>query len=197
MPPTVPPPTIPIDASLAPRDRILAAAGQLFHRRGVGATGVDLLIDVAGVAKATFYRYFPSKDDLVVAWLEDPHTRWFDRVRGEAEAVSSTPDGVLAAFFDGVIGWLEADRIRGCPYLNIAVEIPDTTHPARLAARAYLAEIERWMLATLQAAGREDAQSLSARLMALLCGGVSLSAARHDMAPARVTARSAQRWLGL
>ena len=53
------------------RDRILGAAHDFFHNVGIRATGVDTLIEAAGVAKATFYRHFPSKDDLVVAWLMD------------------------------------------------------------------------------------------------------------------------------
>jgi hypothetical protein len=61
----------------APRERILGAASELFTRQGVGATGVDSLIETAGVAKATFYRHFPSKDDLIIAWLRDPRTRRF------------------------------------------------------------------------------------------------------------------------
>ena len=59
------------------RDRLLAAANDYFHNVGIGATGVDTLIEAAGVAKATFYRHFPSKDDLVVAWLSDDRPRSF------------------------------------------------------------------------------------------------------------------------
>ena len=63
------------------RDRILAAAGQLFAEQGVRATGVDALIATADVAKATFYRHFPSKDDLIVAWLQEPERAFSRRSR--------------------------------------------------------------------------------------------------------------------
>src|ERR1700694_4431274 len=67
-----------------PRDRILAAASALFARNGIRAVGVDAIIAAAGVAKASFYRHFRSKDDLVVAWLRDGRARWLDRVRAES-----------------------------------------------------------------------------------------------------------------
>jgi AcrR family transcriptional regulator len=58
------------------RQRLLLAASELFYRDGISATGVDALTEAAKVAKATFYRHFPSKDDLVMAWLQQPEARW-------------------------------------------------------------------------------------------------------------------------
>ena len=104
------------------RDRLLTAATQLFADAGVQATGVDAIIESAGVAKATFYRHFPSKDDLVVAWLRDPRTRWFDRVRAKAKASSVDPRDEVLLFFEAVAEWLEDDGYRGCAYLNSSVE---------------------------------------------------------------------------
>lgn len=182
-------------AELQPRDRILKAASELFSRRGIAATGVDTLIKSAGVAKATFYRHFPSKDDLIVAWLLDERTRWFDRVRRIAEETAASPDELVPAFFDAVAGWLEADDYRGCPYLNTAVEIVNPAHPARRALQDYLSEIEGYLRDALAARGYARAGALAAELQTLLAGGISLSAARGTSAPLMMARQAAIRLL--
>src|SRR6267143_1614513 len=84
-----------------PRDRILEAAYDLFSRRGIRAVGIDEVIDRAGVAKATLYRHFPSKDALAVAFLELREQRWSrDLVEAEATRRSATPEEQILAVFD-------------------------------------------------------------------------------------------------
>ena len=111
------------------RDRILSAAHDYFHNVGIRATGVDTLIEAAGVAKATFYRHFPSKDDLVVAWLCDSRPRWFYRIRDEAEDVAPRPEELIPLIFESVARWIEEDGFRGCAFLNAAVEITGSVIP--------------------------------------------------------------------
>ena len=172
------------------RDRLLTAASQLFPLAGVQATGVDAIIESAGVAKATFYRHFPSKDDLVVAWLRDPRTRWFDRVRAKAQASSVDPRDEILLFFESVARWLESEGYRGCPYLNASVEITDPKHPARLVIREYLDEISAHFRRLLADAGYADAEARAMQLHALLAGAISLAVARQTSAFA-ITAREA------
>jgi AcrR family transcriptional regulator len=162
-----------------PRERILMAAAMLFAENGTGPTGVDTLIEAAGVAKATFYRHFPSKDALIVAWLQDPRTRWFDRVRTRAEARASTPIDVIPSLFEAVAEWLEADDYLGCPYLNTAVEISDPRHPASQTIRTYLAEIGAYLEEGAAAAGHPNPAELGSELHALLAGSISLAVANR------------------
>jgi AcrR family transcriptional regulator len=171
-----------ITPTAGPRERILAAAALLFAENGPGQTGVDSLIAAAGVAKATFYRHFPSKDDLVLAWLRDSRTRWFDWVRATAEARAVTPDELVARLFDAVAEWLEAEDFLGCPYLNTAVEISDPGHPAAEAIRDYLAEIGAYLEAAVAAAGHRDATRLGRELHVLLAGSISLGVANRTTA---------------
>lgn len=160
------------------RDRLLAAASDLFYANGIQATGVDTLIAAAGVAKATFYRHFPSKDDLVAAWLREPRTRWIDDVRVTVAARVAAADGRIPVFFDVVREWLEEADFRGCPYLNAAVELTGTAHPARAIIRDYLQEVEDYLEHLLAEAGYRDARSLAAQLQALTAGAISLAVAR-------------------
>jgi len=175
----------------SPRERLLTAASKLFHGMGIQAAGVDAIIAEAGVAKATFYRHFPAKDDLVVAWLRDPRTRWFDRVRAEAEARGTDPADVLPRLFDEVAAWLEAEGYRGCAYLNVGVEITDPAHPARAVVTEYLQEIEDYLAGLLAAARYRDPRRLATQMQALLAGTISLAVARRSGANARAAREAA------
>jgi AcrR family transcriptional regulator len=176
------------------RDRLLGAAATLFQENGIQATGVDAIIESAGVAKATFYRHFPSKDDLVVAWLRDPQARWFERVRARAQASGAGPRDEILLFFEATAEWLEAEGYRGCPYLNSATEIPDPMHPARLVIRETLDEIAEYLRSLVSAAGHRDAELKAMELQALLAGAISLAVAHRTGAYA-LTAREAARKL--
>lgn len=184
-------------AQSSPRDRILRAATQLFSRHGIGPTGVDTLIASAAVAKATFYRHFPSKTDLVVAWLQHPRTRWFDRVRLRAEERAGSPAGLIPAFFDAVVEWLEAKDYQGCPYLNSAVEIRDDRSPALEAVRGALSEIEAFFRDALAAMGHRDRGERAQQVETLLAGGISLAVARRSSAPVIAARAAALRLIGL
>jgi AcrR family transcriptional regulator len=163
-----------------PRRRILATAALLFAENGVARTGVDTLIEAAGVAKATFYRHFPSKDALVLAWLQEPETRWFERVRITAEARATTPREVIPRLFEAVADWLAAEDYLGCPYLNAAVEIADPNVPAARTIRAHLAEIRQYLDASAAAAGAPDPARLGSELHALLAGAIALGVATRS-----------------
>jgi AcrR family transcriptional regulator len=176
-------PTGRIGRPSSPRERIMAAAALLFAEAGLARTGVDTLIGAADVAKATFYRHFPSKDALVVAWLNDPGTRWFDRVRVEAELGVATPDEVLPRFFEAVAKWLESGDFVGCPYLNTALELSDPAHPASRPIRDHLAEIRQWLVDRAAAVGAPDPVRVGAELHALVAGAISLGVAERTSAP--------------
>jgi AcrR family transcriptional regulator len=163
--------------SRTPRERILIAASTLFGRRGTVRTGVDTIIAEAGVAKATFYRHFPSKEDLLVAWLRSPQTRWFDHVRAavEAETDGATPGERGQRLFAAVAAWLEAGDYSGCPYLHVAVETADAAgQPGARESRLYLEEIRAYLEGIAVAAGHPDPAKASRQLQASLAGAITL-----------------------
>src|SRR5690349_22490910 len=91
-------------------ERILAAAYKLFSRRGIRAVGVDEIIETAGVAKATLYRHFPSKDDLVLAFLQRREDVWTHGwVEHEARSRADDPRDQLLAIFDIFEEWFHSD----------------------------------------------------------------------------------------
>ena len=152
----------------AARDRILLSAASLFAGGRIRVTGVDSLIARADVAKATFYRHFPSKDDVVAAWLHTPEARWLDVVAGELEG---TPPLVRLVDFWGAMGrWAEADGYHGCPFLNTLGEIRDPDHPASPLVSTYIGEVEAYLSSAALEAGIHDAASMGRQLRFLTMG---------------------------
>jgi AcrR family transcriptional regulator len=163
------------EASLA-RRRLLDTATRLFYEGGIHAVGIDRIIAEAGVAKATFYNHFPSKDDLVVAYIEEQ-----DRL-GRA-AVAALPKQPPRAMISAIMGRIsEAVTVggwRGCPFLNAAAEYPDPVSPVRRAINARRA----WYHDSLESLLAEDsdpAPSVTASLLVAVSDGLLESAYLDD-----------------
>jgi AcrR family transcriptional regulator len=124
------------------RERILDTAYDLFSHRGIHAVGVDELVERAGVAKATLYKHFPSKDALVLAFLERREQLWtLGWVESEARRRGATPEGQLLAIFDLFDEWFQADDFEGCSFINTLLEFRDLDHPVGRASADYLGNI--------------------------------------------------------
>ncbi|MEU3740047.1 TetR family transcriptional regulator [Streptomyces sp. NPDC032198] len=108
--------------------RILAAAEELFYRRGITAVGVDLIAERSGVTKRTLYNQFGSKDHLVAAYLTGRDQRWRSLVRAAVDA-SDTPAAAVTAPFEALRTWSRTNT-RGCAFINALAELPDPSHPA-------------------------------------------------------------------
>ncbi|MGV9316898.1 TetR/AcrR family transcriptional regulator [Streptomyces sp. NPDC003691] len=156
------------------RDRILGAALRLFYEEGIRAVGVDRLIAESGVTKATFYRHFPSKEELVVAYV-----RSIDRdIRGLVEGASGRMPARAAveAFFGGPGGigdQLCRPGFRGCPFLNAAAEHPDPVSPVSVAIRSHMDWLRGRLLGLLTEAGHPAPEAAADRLMLLRHGGMT------------------------
>jgi AcrR family transcriptional regulator len=127
----------------AARDRILATATALFIAVGIRAVGVDRLIAESGVARATFFRHFPTKDDLVVAFLEAQAAD----ARRDLTRIRTMPDGARALLGEiaaGAKAGMACQGFRGCEFINTAAEFSDPEHPARIVVdrhRAWVRDI--------------------------------------------------------
>jgi AcrR family transcriptional regulator len=123
--------------SLPPRERILAAARELFYRRGIHAVGVDAIAEAAGTNKMTLYRHFASKDALVAACLSELTQEFEIAWDAIAAAHAGDPKGQLLAWLRHICDFKEYEAERGCALANAAVELPDKDHPARRVIREY------------------------------------------------------------
>ena len=139
------PPGQSIGRGAATKERIVDAASDLFYAQGLRAVSADKIIERAGITKVTFYRHFPTKDDLIVAYLER-RAAWERLVILAAiEASHGEADEAIRLVSDGI--GLEAcsTGFRGCPFINAAAEYPDATHPVRKAVDSH----RSWYLAML------------------------------------------------
>jgi AcrR family transcriptional regulator len=133
----------------AARERILESAYDLFSRKGVRAVGVEEVIERAAVAKATLYRHFPSKDDLVLAFLRRREEVWTHGwVEAEARRRGASPEDRLLAIFDLFDEWFHRDDFEGCAFINVLLETANLKHPIGRASAEHLENI-RGILGTL------------------------------------------------
>jgi AcrR family transcriptional regulator len=166
------------------RRRILDTAYELFARRGIRAVGIDEVIERAGVAKATLYRHFPSKDDLVVAFLELREQRWtLAWVEAEARRRGTTAEEQLLAIFDLFDEWFHRDDFEACSFINVLLEM-GSTHPAGRASIVHLENIRSIVSRLAEEAGLRDPESF-ARSWHILMKGSIVSASEGDADAAR------------
>lgn len=126
------------------RARLLSTAGELFYAEGLHSVGVDRIISSAPVTRATFYRHFPSKDDLVVAYLTEADQAIRAQV-GAVRADASSPDEVIRGVAETITDGIRSKGFRGCAFLNAAAEYPDPQHAVH---RAVLTHRD-WFLSTV------------------------------------------------
>ncbi len=175
------------------RERILECAYELFSRRGIRGVGIDEVVQSAGVAKATLYRHFPSKDDLTLAFLERREQRWTrDWVEAEAGRRGSTPEEQLLAIFDAFDEWFRREDFEACSFINVLLEM-GSEHAAGRASVDHLANIRSFVRRLAQDARLRDLDSFAHSWHILMKG--SIVAAAEGDAEAAQRAKSMGRLL--
>jgi AcrR family transcriptional regulator len=161
------------------RERIVETAYELFSRRAIRDVGIDEVIERAGVAKATLYRHFPSKDDLVIAFLERREERWtLAWVEAEARRRGTTPERQLLAIFELFDEWFHRDDFEACSFINVLLEM-GPAHPAGQASVRHLASIRSVVGRLAEEAALRDPDSFARSLHILMKGSI-VSAAEGD-----------------
>jgi AcrR family transcriptional regulator len=167
------------------RERILETAYDLFSRRGIRGVGVDEVIERAAVAKATLYRHFSSKDELVIAFLERREEVWTrGRVEAGARERGRTPEEQLLAIFDVFDDWFHEDGFDGRSFINVLLEIADPGHPIARATVGHLENI-RDILRTLATEAELRDPDGFARKWHILMKGSIVSAGEGDLDAAK------------
>ncbi|MDQ4039482.1 MAG: TetR/AcrR family transcriptional regulator [Actinomycetota bacterium] len=158
----------------------MRAAYELFSRSGTRTVGVDAVVARAAVAKMTLYRHFPSKQDLVLAFLERREQLWTREWLG-AEVVrrESQPAKQLLAIFDVFSDWFHTEEFEGCTFIQVLLEHTDLTDPVRVATVANLENIRGFLRGLAAEAGVEDTDSF-ARQWHILMKGSIISALEGD-----------------
>jgi AcrR family transcriptional regulator len=154
------------------RERILDAAVEQYYAEGIRAVSADKLIAAAHVSKVTFYRHFPSKSDLVGAYLQIRSDQERSAVLAAREEHAGDPRAVLRWYAE-VVGQIScAAGFRGCPFINAAAELPDGDHPGRRVIETHRAWLTGQVTELLGEAGTDDAPARAEQLMMLRDGAM-------------------------
>jgi AcrR family transcriptional regulator len=171
--------------SVGARERILEAAYELFSRKGIRAVGTEELIEVAGVSRATLYRHFASKNDIVLAFLQRREHRWTrEFVEAEARRRGTTPREQLLAIFDVFDEWFHEDDFDGCSFINVLLETADLAHPVGQASAAHLEYIRSVVRTLAEEAGIEETAEFAHSWHILMKGSI-VAAGEGDVDAAR------------
>ncbi|WP_198663267.1 TetR/AcrR family transcriptional regulator [Jiangella endophytica] len=166
------------------RERILATSYRLFARRGVLGVGVDEVIERSHVAKATFYKHFPSKNDLVLAFLDRREREWtIGLVEAESQKRGETPEEQLLAIFDVFDEWFRSDDFDGIAFITVLLEM-GRSHPLGQASIQHLANLRAIVAGRAAEAGLRDPEGF-ARSWQILMKGSIIAALEGDVDAAR------------
>ena len=173
------------------RDRVFDAACDLFYRKGIRAVGVEEIVSTADVAKISLYRSFPSKDELVAAYLEARNAwywRWWDEV---VSRHPGDPKEQLRAVFRSLLRKVASEGYRGCPFTNSATEFPDPGHPGRRIAEANKRELRARLAALSAGLGARDPALLADQLLLLMEGAYTIGQTLGSPEPVRAVTAAA------
>lgn len=184
------------------RQKLVDTAGRLFYAQGYQATGINQIIDEADVCKASFYNHFPTKEDLLVAWLERSHNEATARVRNLL-AQPLGPRELVAEIFRFHEEQLSATAYRGCPFMNCLAEIP--------VAEGRVRQVMQWHTSTMRqileeivgrvtrdrGLGKEQISALADDLEVIMQGGLTNARSASDLKPLKHAHKMTQRILGL
>jgi len=172
----------------SPRERLLTASDELFYRDGVHSTGIDAIIEKAGVAKGSLYYIFGGKDELVAAYLRGRLERWRQAVLA-AQASAADPDQKILAVFDAIADYVSLPEYRGCPFHNAAAEAP-AGECQQLAIDEYRTWLRQSFLQLAAETGVSDCEALADALIVLYDGALATTGTAE---PARNAAMTAKR----
>jgi AcrR family transcriptional regulator len=177
------------------RDHLLETALRLFNQHGYHATGIDLIIATAGVAKTTLYRHFETKEDLILAALERRDEQDRDAMRAFVEQRASDPVQRLLVTFDFLETWLRDESFRGCIFVSAAGEHKDTVNPVFRAAVMHKRLVLAYFEELAHAARLAEPKRIAAEINLLHEGAIAVAQMTRTAEPARQAKRMAAQLL--
>jgi AcrR family transcriptional regulator len=175
--------SLPAERRSVARERLVKAAERVFYAEGINAVSVDYVISEARVTRSTFYRYFPSKDDLVAAYLTD-RDQAIRVACASAEAHGEDPAETLRLIMHAIGDELCGGGFRGCPFINAAAEFPDPDSPVHRAVLTHRSWFRSTVIDLLTRAGARQPES-AARTLVMLRDGAMVGGYLEDAAATR------------
>ncbi|GGI54620.1 TetR/AcrR family transcriptional regulator [Oxalicibacterium solurbis] len=175
--------------------KLLDTTERLIYAGGIGATGMDQIVKVSGVARKTIYRHFKTKDELVAEALRKRDERWMNWFITESEK-GGTPAGKLLATFDALEQWFFTPDFRGCAFINAAGEIGDPTDPIRAVSKLHKVKLHDYLLQLTKEYGAADPEELAYEFLMLIDGAITVALVMNDRNAARKGKQLARKLLG-
>ena len=154
------------------QEHILQTASGLFYAHGIKATGIDTIVKASGIAKMSLYKYFPSKDDLVVAHLRRSKETILSHINNGISGEDKSAVQTLLAVFDVFAEILSSPEFRGCPFINASAEFAEVGSPIQMAVADFSICLHNLLAGLAKQAGIVDAQQLARQLSMLLTGAI-------------------------
>ena len=174
---------------LGRRDHIVEVAIKLFCEHGFHATGVDRIMREAKVSKKTLYNHFRSKDELILAALQQHDSVFRNNFVKDVEQLSDTPEGQLIAIFDAAENWFSDQNFFGCMFVNVVGEYSDANSPMRDVSKSFKKMVWRYIHDLCTKAGVTEPETMANQL-ALLFEGAIVTAQISGTAGSAATAKN-------
>lgn len=156
------------------RDHILGVAAQLFYSRGINATSVDTIVAEAGIAKVTLYKYFKSKEQLIVEYLRQYDDKLWKRL-SEVASQSDTPPGArLSGLVEAILDWIDDEEFKGFAFINATVEFPQLDSAVHQTSLEFARTLRTTLAELAREAGIKKPESLALQL-ALVIEGAAIT----------------------
>lgn len=152
------------------REKILLTASSLFESRGIQASGVDTIIAEAGIAKATLYKHYPSKNLLVTAYLRDKSDRFYEWLNSRLVSKKENSVEILITLCELVEQWIITPEFHGLPFHIASVEFPNPDHPINQYSAVLAVELQGYLAKIAATAGAKDPEALGQQLTILFEG---------------------------
>ena len=158
-----------MQTATTPKERLFETAARLFYQHGYRAIGVDTIAEEAGIGKMTLYRHFPSKDDLIVAFLRDSNADFWEHFERSTKHAPTARDRLLA-FFEALQNYVVSPACYGCPFINVASEYPEADYSGHRVALEHKQSVRARFRQLAQEAGARQPEALANGLFLLMDG---------------------------
>ncbi|WP_409192727.1 TetR/AcrR family transcriptional regulator [Bradyrhizobium sp. RDM4] len=181
-------------SALAPRERILKTASDLFYRFSIHAVGVDRIIAESGVAKMTFYKHFPSKANMVATYLRHQDAAWFQMLAASTEKPGLSPLERVLAIFDALGESFRSPSFRGCPFVRGLAEFgPDVDSPeVQATIAAHFKGLQEFVTSLVDPLALSRPEKAVIQILSLIQGSIVIAQSTHDPAIAEASRDAAR-----
>lgn len=178
-----------------PKEKILATAGRLFYEQGYNSTGINQVLEEAGVAKASLYSHFGSKEELGLAYLKETRTEWFAGITAMVDKKTDPADRLLA-IFDFLERQLPLQHFKGCRFINMLAEIGDSQPEMQQQVLEHKRKLRRYVQQLLAAVHDSGEPSLADTIYLLFEGAIVESKVYKEIWPVKTAKKMVKRLIG-